>query len=347
MPTELTQNYRVDPADLPAEAVIFGCTSAMREIRKTLDCALCNDFPVLIEGENGTGKEVIARYFHTRSSRRDEPFVKLNCGAVPTSLVERILLGYKEGSSTGAKEVEPGLIEFAGGGTLFLDDVGELHPSLQVKLLQLLQGGMFTRVGESNRQIGNPGIICATSIDLQTAVKTGKFSNDLFSCIDVVSLRLLPLRNRKADIPQLCKYFLQKLARQFGRTAPRLDPAVLDLLMKWDWPGNLRELENWIARAIILGDTKILEAELKRQLGQRNDRDSRSSPKRTSKETSRRAIRQPRKKLIINALGGMRCTKRKRAGHLNLSYRSLLCGLREIELRQRRRRHRGSPPQGH
>jgi transcriptional regulator with PAS, ATPase and Fis domain len=346
MPADSTQYYRVDPAELPAEAVIFGCTSAMHDIRKTIDRAICSDLPVLIQGESGTGKGVIARYLHIRSSRRNEPFVKLNCAAIPASLLESALFGYQKGSFNGAEEDRPGLIEFANGGTLFLDNIEELHSSLQVKLVHLLQNEMFTRVGGSKETIGRLRIICATSIDLETALRAGTFREDLFSCIDVVSLRLLPLCHRKADIPQLCKYFLQKLARQFGRNAPRLEPAVLDLLMRWDWPGNLRELENWIARAIILGDTKTLEAELKRQLGHRKDWDSRSTEKSTLKETSRRAIRSPSKIMIRKILHGKRCAKGKTAAHVNSGNRPLLFGLREVGLRRRRRRHRGTPPQG-
>jgi two-component system response regulator AtoC len=348
MPTHLTHSYRVDPAELPEETVIFGRTSAMREIRNTVDCAISSDLPVLIQGESGTGKEVLARFLHARSSRRNEPFVRLNCAAVPASLLESELFGYQKGSFIGAREDRPGLIEIANGGTLFLDEIGELHSSLQGKLLQLLQDGTFTRIGGSEQRIGRIRVIGATNIDLQTAVEAGVFREDLFSRIDLVSLRLSPLRDRKADIPQLCEYFLHKLARQFGRSAPWLDPAVLHLLMQWDWPGNLRELENWIARAIILGDTETLGTELKRRLDVRNYRDSRKLPGAPLRVASRRTTASPTNALILKVLQVNRWNRRKTAELLHMSYRSLLCKLREAGIPQRRsRRHRGFPPDGH
>ena len=174
----------------------------MLEIRKTINREISSDVPVLIQGESGTGKELIARYLHARSSRRSEPFVKLNCAAIPASLLESSLFGYQKGFFPGAAEDRPGLIEFANGGTLFLDDIGELHSSIQVKLLQLLPDGRFTRIGGSKERNERLRIICASNIDLRSAVEEGAFCEDLFSRIHAVSIRLLPLRERKADIPQ-------------------------------------------------------------------------------------------------------------------------------------------------
>jgi transcriptional regulator with PAS, ATPase and Fis domain len=181
---------------------------------------------------------------------------------------------------------------------------------------------------------------------LQAAVETGIFREDLFSLIHVVSLRLLPLRDRKADIPKLCKHLLQKLARQFGRSAPWLDPEVLNLLMQWDWPGNLRELENWIVRAIVFGNTKTLETELKRRLGLRDCGNSLPSQIVTLKKASHRALPSPSRDVILKVLQVNRWNPRKAAVHLDMSYRSLLCGMRDLGIPIRRRRQRRLPPRG-
>jgi two-component system, NtrC family, response regulator AtoC len=347
MPEDPSQSFRIDPADLPDESVIFGRTAAMGEIRDRIDRVLSSNLPVLIQGESGTGKEVVARFLHCRSDRRRAPFVKLNCAAVPANLLESELFGYKKGSFTGAKEDRPGLIEIADGGTLFLDEIGELHRDLQVKLLDLLQDGSYTRIGGSERQVGHIRVICATNADLLRAVESGAFREDLFYRIEGVSLRLPSLRDRKDDIPQLCEYFLQKLGRQFGRSAPLLDRSTLYLLMQWKWPGNLRELENWVARAIILGDLDALGAELKRRLNSTNYWSSGQRPVGDLKEASRRAASTATSAVILKVLQANRWNRRKTAEDLNMSYRSLLYKLREVGLPQRRRSHRGFPPPAH
>ena len=344
MPTNLTSSLRVDPAELPDERVIFGCSAAMGEIRERIDRVVCTDLPVLIQGESGTGKEVIARYLHARSDRREAPFVKLNCAAVPPSLLESELFGYRKGSFTGAKEDRPGLIEIADGGTLFLDEIGELHRDLQGKLLRLLQDGSFTPIGGSEERTGRVRIICATNINLEKAVESGAFRHDLFYRIDVVPLRLVALRDRKHDIPQLCEYFLRKLARQFGRSAPRLDTATLRLLMQWKWPGNLRELENWIARAIILGDAETPRAELRHRLGAKTARSGPQHRTGTLKDVSRKVTSAAVSALILRVLQANRGNRRKTADELHMSYRSLLYKLRDAGVPRRRRSHRGFPP---
>jgi two-component system, NtrC family, response regulator AtoC len=344
MPADLNQSFRIDPADLPDEAVIFGRTVAMQEIRSRIGHILSSDLPVLIEGESGTGKEVIARFLHTRSSRCEAPFVKMNCAAIPASLLESELFGYQKGAFTGAKEDRPGLIEIANGGTLFLDEIGELHRDLQGKLLHLLQDGSFVRIGGSEEQVARIRVVCATNIDLEQAVEKGAFREDLFYRIEVVRLRMPALRERKEDIELLCDYFLGSLARKFARTAPQLDTATLHLLSQWDWPGNLRELENWVARAIILGDSEALGAELKRRLGSTNYWDSRRPRAGSLKESSRRATSAVTNALILKVLQANRWNRRKTAEDLNMSYRSLLYKLREVGIPQRRRNHKGFPP---
>ena len=344
MPTELNQSFRIGPPDLPDEAVIFGSTPAMREIRSKIDCVLSSDLPVLIQGEGGTGKEVVARFLHTRSNRCDSPFVKLNCAAIPAHLLEGELFGYEKGSFTGAAEARAGLVENTEGGTLFLDEIGDMSWELQGKLLRLLQDGTYTRIGGRDERRGRIRVICATNVNLQRAVERGTFREDLFYRINIVYLRLSALRDRKNDIPLLCEYFLEKLARQFGRSVPRLNPATLHLLKQWNWPGNLRELENWIARAIILGDDEALGAELKRQV-EMSDTLARQRPRLGSlKDVSRRATSAAANAVILKALQANHWNRRKTAEELNMSYHSLLYKLREVGLPQRRRSHRGLPP---
>jgi transcriptional regulator with PAS, ATPase and Fis domain len=247
MSTSLDRSFRVDPAELPGQAVIFGGTPAMREIQSRIDSVLSVDLPVLIQGESGTGRELIARFLHARSSRRDAPFVKLNCSAIPANLLESELFGAEKGFIKGASEDRPGLIEIADGGTLFLNEIGDLSLDLQGKLFRLLRDRSYTRIGGREERFGHIRVVCATTVDLQKAVELGSFREDLFYRINIVSLRPLPLRDRKSDIPHLCEYFLQKLSLQFRRNMPQLRPVTLQLLKQWDWPGNLRELENWIA----------------------------------------------------------------------------------------------------
>jgi two-component system response regulator AtoC len=344
MLTESKQSFRVDPAELPGEAVIFGSTPAMREIRSKIDSILSSDLPVLIQGESGTGKEVVARFLHTRSSRREAQFVKLNCAATPANLLESELFGFEKGSFAGASENRPGLVEIADGGTLFLNEIGDISLELQGKLLRLLRDGSYTRIGGRERQTGRVRVVCATNVHLLDAVETGAFREDLFYRIDVVSLRLSPLRDRKNDIPQLCEYFLQKLSRQFQRSVPRLNPVALHLLKQWDWPGNLRELENWVARAIILGDDQVPGAELRRRL-EMPDRFVDRQPRLGSlKAATHRATSAVTSALILKALQANRWNRRKTAEELNMSYRALLYKLRDVGLPQRRRSQRGRPP---
>jgi two-component system response regulator AtoC len=315
----------------------------MREIRSRIDSVLSVDIPVLIQGESGTGKELIARFLHARSSRRDAPFVKLNCSAIPTSLLESELFGSERGSFTGAREDRPGLIEIAEGGTLFLNEIGDMNLDLQGKLLRVLQDGSFTRIGAGEKRLARLRVVCATNVDLQKAVEMGTFREDLFYRINVVSLRLSPLRDRKDDIPQLCEYFLQKLSRQFQRKMPQLRPDTLQLLRLWDWPGNLRELENWIARAIILGDDEALRAELKRQLEMPNGLASRHPRLNFLKEATDQATSTATSALILKALQANRWNRRKTVEILRLSYRALLYQLRDVGIPHRRRSHRGRP----
>jgi len=256
----------IDPKGLPGEAVIFGRTPAMREIRAKVDLALQNDLPVLIRGESGTGKEVIAKFLHVRSRRREMPFLKLNCAAIPAGLLEGELFGYEKRALVGDNEGRRGIVETAEEGTVFLDEIGELDWATQLKLVRLLEGGRFVRAGGIKERSAHVRIICATNGDLQAAVHKHSFRPDLLACLRTISLNLPPLRERKEDIPEICEYILGKMAKEFGKQTPQLSPAALSLLKQWNWPGNLRELENWIARIVVFGTEEVLGFELVRKL---------------------------------------------------------------------------------
>jgi two-component system response regulator AtoC len=343
MPADLDRNYRIDPADLPGEAIIFGSTPAMREIRSKIDCVLSSDLPVLIQGESGTGKEVVARFLHTRSNRHDAPFVKLNCAAIPASLLESELFGHERGSRDGAEGDRLGLIEMADGGTLFLDEIADMSWELQGKLLRFLQDGSFTRLGGSEERRGRIRVICASNTDLRKAVDSGALREDLFYRIEVVTLHLSALRDRKSDIPQLCGYLLRKLSRQFRRRIPQLNPVTPHLLKQWDWPGNLRELENWVARAVIIGDDEALSAELQRQVKSAGKNDIRPADFLQSKDLSSQAASTAAASAILQVLQANNWDKRKTAKDLKVSYRALLDELRDIGVSRRPKGNRDFP----
>lgn len=341
MSADLAQRLRIEPAELPCEAVIFGSTAGMREVRGKINRVLDNDLPILIRGENGTGKELVARFLHVRSDRRDAPFVKVNCAAVPGGLLESELLGYEEGAFNGATEAKRGLVEIAEGGTLFLDEIGEMQWSSQTKLLHLLQDGLYARIGGREERQARLRVVCATNRDLEAAVEDRVFRRDLLYRIDVIGMHLLPLRERKDDIPQLCEYFMRTLSQKFGKSAPRLTPTALHLLKQWNWPGNLRELENWIARAIILGGEEALGAELKRQEALASNGADRQPRIGHFKETSREAASAAARAVILQVLQANHWNRRKTAEELKMSYRSLLYKLRDAGVPQRRRSHKG------
>jgi two-component system, NtrC family, response regulator AtoC len=339
MPTDLVQSFRIDVADLPNEAILFGDSAAMREVHGQIERILHNDLPVLIRGESGTGKEMIAKFLHARSDRRDSPFVKVNCAAIPASLLESELFGYEGGNA----DAEPGLVESAAGGTLFLDEIGDLDWELQIKLLDLLEDRQASPAGGSEGKRARARVVCSTNRDLEEAVERRAFRQDLFYRIDVINLNLTPLRERREDIPRLCEHFLEKLAKKFERSAPALTPGALTLLKQWSWPGNLRELENRIARLIVLGDERVLESELNRQV--EPARRLNQAPARSGhlSETSRQASPVSRS-VLLKALKASHWNRRRAAEALNISYRSLLCRLREVGVPQRRRSHKGPPP---
>jgi formate hydrogenlyase transcriptional activator len=237
---------------------IVGSSAALREVLEKAERVAPLDSTVLIYGETGTGKELIARAIHDCSKRKNRPLVKLNCSAISAGLVESELFGHKKGAFTGALERHIGRFELADGGTLFLDEVSELPLETQVKLLRVLQEGEFEPVGSNKTIHVDIRIIAATNRSLEECVAAGRFRSDLFYRLNVFPLVLPPLRNRRSDIPQLVKFFLQRFANKFGRTIDATQKDTMDLLMDYPWPGNIRELQNVIERAVVLASGPLL-----------------------------------------------------------------------------------------
>lgn len=341
MPTDLVQSFRIDEADLPSEAVIFGSTASMRDVQGQIERILKNDLPVLIRGESGTGKEVVARFLHARSDRCDCPFVKVNCGAIPVGLLEREPTGQGNGGAAGAGR---GLMEIAAGGTLFLDEIADLKWEMQTKLLDLLEESQDRQAGARPGQRPRVRIVCATNRDLEQEVERRAFRQDLFYRIDVINLNLAPLRERKQDMPQLCGHFLEKLARKYDKAAPQLSPGAMQLLTQWNWPGNLHELENRLARLIVLGEDRALEADLHRQAELSRAGGKRQAGSAVWRETAHPAKPGIAKAALLRALQANRWNRRRAAEDLHMSYRSLLTRLREVGVHLGRRSHKEVPP---
>lgn len=249
----------------PDAELIFGKTPEMREIRRKLELAIEDDLPLLIEGESGTGKEVTARFVHRHSAREGRPFVKVSCGALPQRLLELEMFGAETGIASGAHQ-SASAIAMAAGGTLYLDEIGDLEPLLQHRLIRT----MLDRQSGQTYEPASVRFVCASSMDLERKAAENPVLCQFLGLFGY-RVRLLPLRERRCDIPQLCEFILQKFARNFGRPVPSLSPSILEAFARRNWPGNIRELENWIARIVVFGIEEALESEPDRQRGSRND----------------------------------------------------------------------------
>jgi formate hydrogenlyase transcriptional activator len=239
---------------------IIGNSAAIKHVLQLVDTVAPSDSTVLLLGETGTGKELIARAIHERSRRKERTFVKLNCAAIPTGLLESELFGHEKGAFTGAISQKVGRMELADQGTLFLDEVGDIPPEIQPKLLRVLQEREFERLGSTHTRKVNVRLVAATNRDLEKMVASREFRNDLYYRLNVFPIRIPPLRDRREDIPLLVSYFVQKCAKQMQKRIDAIPASVMKGLSAWDWPGNIRELENFVERAVILTRGKSLEA---------------------------------------------------------------------------------------
>jgi two-component system response regulator AtoC len=321
---------------LPPTELIFGRSAAMQKAKQKIDKVAQSGVPILIQGANGTGKGLLASFIHNIAAKTDAPFVKVNCAAIPGALLESELFGYEKGAFTGAHASKPGRVELANGGTLFLDGIDEIEMSLQAKLLQLLQDGQFCRIGGQEDRRVQVRLICATNRRLELEIANGRFRQDLFYRINVVSIELPPLRSRIEDIPDLVAYFLQIHRARHNMQARSLSPAALQLLHRHSWPGNIRELENLIERYVILGSEDAISSELL------NWENSHTTPEISLegqihlKKVTRQAVHDLEKKIILSVLEANRWNRKRTASALKISYRALLYKIRRAGLPRKR-----------
>jgi two-component system, NtrC family, response regulator AtoC len=319
---------------LPPEEVIFGRSEAMDIVRRRVDKIASANVPVLLQGDGGTGKEVVARWIHSHSCFKAGQFVKVSCAAIPGTLLESELFGYEKGAFTGAHTARPGRVEQAHEGTLFLDNIADLNLSLQSKLLHFLQDGCFSRIGDSAERTVKTRLMCATHRNLEEEVNTGRFRADLFYRINVIQIRLPRLRDRREDIPLLAEFFREQYMRQFGRLCEPLSPQILGYLQNQLWPGNVRELSNGIARYVVVGP----EASLTEEVSGRRMTGFLGAPVQKTvplKRVARDAVRELEKRVIVEALRANQWNRRKTAVALKISYRTLIYKIRNAGLAQR------------
>lgn len=245
---------------------IIGQSGALRRVLQLVEMVAASDATVLLLGETGTGKELIARAIHERSQRQKETFVTLNCAAIPSSLFESELFGHERGAFTGAHMQKAGRLELADRGTMFLDEVGDLPLELQPKLLRALQERAYERVGSARTRNVDVRLVAATNRDLEQMMAEKQFRSDLYYRLNVFPIHIPPLRERREDIPLLVRYFTQKYARRMGKHIETVPAATMQKLMRWHWPGNVRELENLIERSVILTSSKTLAISLPQKM---------------------------------------------------------------------------------
>src|SRR5919198_44890 len=243
-------------------AMLFGSSRRMQQVKMTIEQVADTAATVLIRGESGTGKEVVARMIYSNSSRRDKPFVKVNCAAIPHVLLESELFGYEPGAFTGANRQKLGKFEQANYGTIFLDEISEMHPALQAKLLHVLQDGEFARLGGKRDIAVDVRVVAATNTPLERAVEAGLFRKDLYYRLNVVTIHLPPLRERRDEIPVFLDFFLRKYSEHYGKQPPPLSEYAVSRMMEYAWPGNIRGLENLVKRHIIIANEAQIISEL-------------------------------------------------------------------------------------
>ena len=255
------RQLRAELSRPPGFTHLMGSSAALEKVLKQARSVAATSATVLLSGENGTGKEMLARAIHQESPRAGGPFVAVSCAALPEALIESELFGHEKGAFTSATQMHKGRFELADGGTLFLDEIGDLRAAVQVKVLRVLQEREFERVGGTKTLPVDIRLIAATNRDLEKEVANGRFRQDLFFRLNVVPLVLPPLRERPDDIPILAAHFAAKSAQRYGQPTPELEPALVEVLLEYNWPGNVRELENLIERLVVLSNTTTLGLE--------------------------------------------------------------------------------------
>lgn len=322
----------LDFRDVPPAEVIFGQSPLMSSARDKLVRVADTTLPVLLQGESGTGKEVFARLLHAYSGRSKSPWVKVNCSAIPHTLIESELFGYERGAFTGAYATKQGRVELAHMGSLFLDEVGSLDLSVQAKMLQVLQDGSFMRVGAQQPRSINTRLISATRGDLRQQTNDGSFRLDFFFRINAVTIELPSLRQRIEDLPTLIDYFFDIHSKAYHCSPKPLSREIVRLMYGFDWPGNIRQLENMIRSYILIGDEEALAAELVPSAPSRLTTEIDLANPVSLKEITRAATQDLERQIILKVLQANSWSRAKTAKWLNISYRSLLYKLQDPQV---------------
>lgn len=321
---------------VPPLGIVFGKTPRMAQISQRVEKIAAANIPVLIQGESGTGKDIIARLIHESSPWSSGPFVRVTCPSIPGTLLESELFGYEKGSFTGAVGSKPGRVEMAEGGTLFLDEISELEAGLQSKLLQVLQDGQFCRIGATEETKIQVRLICATNRQLSTEIESGNFRQDLFYRINGVTIELPSLRERIVDIPDLVAYFLEMYSHAFHSKAKPMSNHLMTQLQNYHWPGNIRELENLTKRYVILGDEEAVQMDLMPKPASMIELDLELNGPISLKAVTRRAVHELEKKIILKILQNNEWNRKRTAKALNISYRALLYKIRDVGVPSKR-----------
>ena len=328
-------------------ATLFGTSPKMEEVKMTIEQVADTTATVLIRGESGTGKEVVARMIYANSSRRDKPFVKVNCAAIPHELLESELFGYEPGAFTGASRQKLGKFDQANYGTIFLDEISEMHPALQAKLLHVLQDGEFARLGGKRDIAVDVRVLSATNKALERAVEDGVFREDLFYRLNVVTIHIPPLRERREEIPVFLDFFLRKYSEYYGKQPAPFSDYAVSRIMEYNWPGNIRELENLVKRYVIVGNEPQIIRELSTHKpimsslpgGKNSEQPPEPAVAPTPTEMSmpslleigKRAAMQAEREAIERVLAQTRWNRRQAAKILKISYKALLNKLKAME----------------
>jgi two-component system, NtrC family, response regulator AtoC len=350
---EQATKQREESESLPPYSVMVGQSEGIRRIRAQVRRISGKDITVLITGESGTGKELIARAIHYHSPRRHGPLVKINCAALPDELLESEIFGFQKGAFTGAHKTKPGRIELAEGGTLFIDEIGDVSLNLQVKFLQVLEDKAFARLGGTEDRSVDARVVVATNAHLHKKVMDGTFRKDLYYRLNIVNIQAQPLRERKEDMSVLAHYFMNKYCHEFRKEPLEIQDKVIKLFQAYHWPGNVRELENVVRRALVLRNWDAVIKEL--QLGDGIDNSVEGALFRESglgrswsdnkvkkffresdfslKKISRVYVSEIEKEAIVMALKETRWNRRKAAELLQVSYKTILNRMEELDIR--------------
>ena len=329
--------------------LLGGDNPRMREVREIIEQVAATDITVLVRGESGTGKEVVARALFQLGNRRNRPFVKVNCAALPSELLESELFGFEKGAFTGAQKRKLGKFEYANQGTIFLDEISEMAPGLQAKLLQVLQDGEFSRLGGESDVRVDARIIAATNRNLEEAVQKGEFREDLYYRLNVVTIQIPPLRERIDAVPLLVEHFLGMYTAQYKKSVEKLSTDTMRVLMHYHWPGNVRELENMIKRMVVLGSEQTVLQEIGQRglpaapRGSEDDvdlaalgADIAAGRDLDLKAIAKRAAQIAEKKVIERVLAQTRWNRKEAAERLQISYKALLYKMKENGLSDNR-----------